>query len=75
MHIAFFICMSTKAVHLDFVTDLKTPAMVSCLKIFMSRMGKMSQIYSDNGLNFVGANCAILKQKQIISLPRCLKNE
>ncbi|XP_026463846.1 uncharacterized protein LOC113362828 [Ctenocephalides felis] len=55
-YIVLFVCMSTKAVHLDLVTELSTEAFIATLKRFVSRRGRCSIIHSDNGKNFVGAN-------------------
>lgn len=50
-----FICFSTKAIHLEAVSDLSTPAFLAALDRFIARRGCPSCIYSDNGRNFVGA--------------------
>lgn len=55
-YICIFICFWTKAVHLETVSDLSAKAFISCLRRFISRRGRPSQIYCDNGTNFVGAN-------------------
>ncbi|XP_011884101.1 PREDICTED: uncharacterized protein LOC105571245 [Vollenhovia emeryi] len=54
-YIAVFVCASTKAVHLEMVTDLSTDAFIATLRRFIARRGLCSQILSDNGTNFVGA--------------------
>ncbi|XP_030767150.1 uncharacterized protein LOC115890927 [Sitophilus oryzae] len=54
-YICLFICLSTKAVHIELVRDLSTDAFINSLKRFISRRGKPSDIYSDNGTNFRGA--------------------
>ena len=54
-YMAVFICFSTKAVHLEPVSDATTRTFIECLKRFVSRRGCPGHIYSDNGGNFVGA--------------------
>ncbi|XP_076660338.1 uncharacterized protein LOC143363666 [Halictus rubicundus] len=56
VYVAVFICFSTKAVHLEVVGDMTTEAFLAALKRFIGRRGKCTNIYSDNGTNFVGAN-------------------
>ncbi|XP_043284935.1 uncharacterized protein [Venturia canescens] len=51
-----FICMSTKAMHIEIVSDLTTDAFVAALRRFVSRRGIPAHMYSDNGTNFVEAN-------------------
>ena len=59
-YIALFVCMVTKAVHIELVTSLTTNAFLLTLKRFISRRGNPSIIYSDNAKNFVGS-CNQLK--------------
>ncbi|XP_054281288.1 uncharacterized protein LOC128998954 [Macrosteles quadrilineatus] len=47
--------MTTKAVHLELVTDLTTEAFIAALTRFISRRGICSHIYCDCGTNFKGA--------------------
>lgn len=54
-YVAIFICMCTKAVHMEHVSDLSTERFLQALRRFVSRRGKCSDIYSDNGTNFIGA--------------------
>lgn len=60
-YICLIVCMCTKAVHLELVTDLTTSAFLNTIKRFISRRGLPNNIYSDNGRNFVGANTEIQK--------------
>ncbi|XP_065084849.1 uncharacterized protein LOC135707055 [Ochlerotatus camptorhynchus] len=55
-YVAVFVCFSTKAVHLELVADLSTPKFIQALRRFVSRRGLCSDLHSDNGRNFVGAN-------------------
>ncbi|XP_073986146.1 uncharacterized protein [Rhodnius prolixus] len=54
-YLAIFVCFSTKAIHLELVTDLTTQAFLAALNRFVARRGVPSHIWSDNGTNFVGA--------------------
>ncbi|XP_055859438.1 uncharacterized protein LOC129921565 [Episyrphus balteatus] len=54
-YFALFVCMVTKALHLEVVSDLSTDAFLAALRRFVARRGKCSIIYSDNGTNFQGA--------------------
>ncbi|XP_055604159.1 uncharacterized protein LOC129752396 [Uranotaenia lowii] len=53
--VAVFICFSTKAVHLELVPDLTTIKFLQAFKRFVARRGLCTDVYSDNGTNFVGA--------------------
>ena len=54
-YMAIFVCFSTKAVHIEVVSDLTTEAFLETLKRFTSRRGLPRSIHTDNGTNFVGA--------------------
>ncbi|XP_064479081.1 uncharacterized protein LOC135392294 [Ornithodoros turicata] len=51
-YIALFTCATTRAVHLELVTDLTTKSFVMAFRRFISRRGAPSTIYSDNALTF-----------------------
>ncbi|XP_055527696.1 uncharacterized protein LOC129720267 [Wyeomyia smithii] len=55
-YVAVYVCMATKAVHLEIVSDLTTDAFLASLKRFISRRGMVQQIHSDNATNFHGAS-------------------
>ncbi|XP_077282833.1 uncharacterized protein LOC143908875 [Temnothorax americanus] len=54
--IAVFVCLSSKAVHLDVVSDYTTDAFLAAFRRFTARRGLCEEIYSDCGTNFVGAD-------------------
>lgn len=54
--IAVFVCLVTRAIHLELVCDATTETFIAALRRFIARRGKVSEIISDNGTNFVGAN-------------------
>lgn len=56
VYLCVFVCLSTKAVHLEVVADLTTEAFIASLDRFVSRRGLPRLIRSDNGTNFVGAD-------------------
>lgn len=55
-YLAIFVCMAVKAVHVEVVSDLSTPAFIATLQRFVSRRGVPMNIYSDCGTNFQGAD-------------------
>lgn len=55
-YICLFVCFSTKAIHLELVSELSSAGFIQALRRFVSRRGQPSKIYSDNGSNYVGAN-------------------
>ncbi|XP_055714223.1 uncharacterized protein LOC129808468 [Phlebotomus papatasi] len=55
-YVCVFVCLSTRAVHCEVVSDLTTDAFIACLRRFISRRSCPSDIYSDNATNFVGAD-------------------
>lgn len=48
--------MSTKAAYLELVSDLTTKAFLTNLKHFFSQCRKSTNIFSNNGFNFIGAS-------------------
>ncbi|KYN00594.1 hypothetical protein ALC62_08632, partial [Cyphomyrmex costatus] len=56
VYLCLIVCMATKAIHLELVSDLSTEGFLNALKRFISRRGKCDSILSDNGRNFVGAS-------------------
>lgn len=79
-YICLFVCFSTKAVHLELVTDLTSAAFIGALRRFVARRGKPNCIYSDNGTNFVAANKELTEiyewhKKESSNINSALSNE
>ncbi|CAG4969764.1 unnamed protein product [Parnassius apollo] len=55
-YVAVFVCMATKVVHLELVSDLTLSAFFATLRRMAARRGAPCHIYCDNGNNFVGAS-------------------
>lgn len=55
-YIAVFVCMSTRAIHVELVSELSTDAFLAALSRFISRRGLCANIFSDCGTNFEGAS-------------------
>ena len=51
-----FICLVTRAIHIELVSDLTTEYFLAALCRFMARRGRRHNIYSDNVTCFKGAN-------------------
>lgn len=68
-YIAVFVCLATKAIHLEFVSDATTKAFLAALKRFISRRGLCRELLSDHGLNFVSA------KNELAELVELLQNQ
>jgi len=68
-YVAVFVCLETKACHLELASALTTEAFIATLRRFVARRGKPSQIWSDNGSQFTRAN------KELKELVNSLKQQ
>ncbi|GFT46237.1 hypothetical protein TNCV_3126151 [Trichonephila clavipes] len=69
-YIALFVCLATKAVHIEPVGDLTTDTFIAALRRFSARCGAPRHIYSDNGTNFVGVRRKLDEIRKLwLSLP------
>lgn len=54
--VALFICLATKAVHIEVVSDYSTSAFLAAFDRFCSRRNKPLKMHSDKGTNFQEAD-------------------
>ncbi|XP_029155184.1 uncharacterized protein LOC114928270 [Nylanderia fulva] len=54
--IVIFVCLASRAVHLDVASDYSADAFIAALRRFISRRGVCITLYSDCGTNCVGAD-------------------
>ncbi|XP_046608737.1 uncharacterized protein LOC124299524 [Neodiprion virginianus] len=55
-YVAIFICMVTRAVHIEIVSSLTSEAFLAAFRRFVARRGLPLFMYSDNGTTFKGAD-------------------
>lgn len=53
---ALFTCLTTRGVHVELASSLTTNSTLMALTRFMNLRGVPRKVFSDNGLNFVGAS-------------------
>lgn len=56
VYVSIFVCFATKACLIEVVHDLTFEGFIAALERFFARRGACTDLYSDNGTNFVGAN-------------------
>lgn len=55
-YVCVFVCMASRAMHLELVGNLTAESCVAALRRFIAKRGKVANFFSDNGTNFVKAN-------------------
>ncbi|KMQ91466.1 transposon polyprotein [Lasius niger] len=55
-YICLFVCMASRAVHLEAVSDLTTGSFLAAFRRLVARRGHCARLSSDNGTNFRGAD-------------------
>lgn len=73
-YITLFICLSTKVIHIEVVSEMSTAAFLAAYRRFVSRRGTPANMYSDNGTNFVGAS-KIIQKTTMLKLSSEIINE
>ena len=56
-----FICLASRGVHLETLNTMGTDSLINALRRFISRRGKVWQLRSDQGSNFMGARNELKK--------------
>lgn len=59
--IAIFVCLKTRAMHIEIVIGLSAVAFIACYERFISRRGRCEKLFSDNGTSFVGTEKELKK--------------
>lgn len=68
-YISIFICMTTKAIHLELVSAYSSEAFIATFHRFVSRRRYPASMYSANGITFQGAD-----RELRIAITKALKN-
>ena len=68
-YLAIFVCLATKAIHIEVVSDQSTPTLIAALKRFCAIRGLPRNIYTDNGSNFIGARHCLHDLYSFLQLP------
>lgn len=54
--VIIFTCLTFRAIHLEVLNDLTSSECLAAIRRLIARRGNVSQLYSDRGTNFVGAD-------------------
>ncbi|XP_043461792.1 uncharacterized protein LOC122506254 [Leptopilina heterotoma] len=54
-YVCLFVCLCSRAIHLELVSDYETKSFLAAFKRFTSRRGVCTKLWSDNARNFIGA--------------------
>ncbi|XP_055610425.1 uncharacterized protein LOC129757284 isoform X1 [Uranotaenia lowii] len=63
VYVALFICLKTRAVHLELVSSLTSASFIAALRRFSEVRGRSAIIYCDNATNFTGSKNEIKSLK------------
>ncbi|KAL4702854.1 hypothetical protein ACJJTC_007108 [Scirpophaga incertulas] len=66
-YLCIFICLVTKAIHLELASDLSSASFLDALKRFLSKRGTCECLYSDNGRNFVSSKTYLKELNEFLA--------
>ncbi|XP_058817061.1 uncharacterized protein LOC131680357 [Topomyia yanbarensis] len=75
VYVAIFVCFFTKAVHIELVSDLSTPAFLAALRRLVARRGKVVELHSDNATAFKGAPNALNRIYRMLKVDESDRNQ
>ncbi|XP_062538337.1 uncharacterized protein LOC134206623 [Armigeres subalbatus] len=75
VYVAIFVCFSTKAVHIELVSDLSTPAFLAALRRLVARRGRIVELHSDNATTFKGASHALNRVYRMLKTEAADRNQ
>ncbi|XP_058817910.1 uncharacterized protein LOC131681223 [Topomyia yanbarensis] len=75
VYVAIFVCFSTKAVHIEVVSVLSTPAFLAALRRLVARRGKVVELHSDNATAFKGASNALNRIYRMLKVDESDRNQ
>ena len=58
---AIFLCIASRAIHLEVVNSMDTDSFIMCLRRFIGCHENVRMLRSDNGSNFIGADKQLSK--------------
>lgn len=62
---AIFVCLVTRAVHIELVGDLTSKTFLMALGRFLDRRGQVREMWSDNGTVFIGADNELRRIREV----------
>lgn len=65
-YICLFICLATRAIHIELVSSLSSEAFIAAFRRFAARRGLCQEIFSDHGTNFVGAKAELQRMWNVV---------
>lgn len=65
-YLAVFVCMATRAVHLEIVSDISRATFLAAFRQMVSRRGHCREVLSDNGRNSVSPNSILQGMQQAL---------